>query len=418
MSVIKSATYTPPTWVARAHGPVLPQWIWQYRNNLKTLEELRCAFEHIKKDDDPYKVLVNLREKGQLDFTPFSFTTGPEDPYITPWFEANHDVQFHPKREVKPSQGGSWNSLTGSQDGPYLTSWFKAYPDAKRRPKFDILHPKNDFLEAQRYNVTHWVTMKQPGRDERLGDALVSELFSHIINSTIKGPEPEEYENVTIKSKQVKKTLQKLPIKLLSLIEKDNTYPQGCQPIGATEVGGCYKACHRIAFIQQTELADARGPSIAELSYLVAIMQDASLMQNKVYKKLSSRRFRPRRSSYFHHTSPVLMISVYPGGYVRIISAYMDSRLQVQFTELKKVIKSNFDTVLMGILRWAKPKCKGITAQLPHMLPIEEAEEEADESDASNVSSIFDMAERDQGGFESDSDWESLDGSEDQSEKG
>ncbi|KAJ5714924.1 uncharacterized protein N7483_012105 [Penicillium malachiteum] len=333
MPVIQFATYTPPTWLARAHGPCLPQWIWQYRNNLNTLEETRRAFEHIKKDDDSYKLLVNLREKGLLDFTPFSFTEGPKDSYITHWFEANDDVQFHPKRDVKRSQANSWNSYdsncsyTGPEEDPYVTSWFKAYPDVRQRPKFDILHPKNDLFEAFNYNFKYWAMMRQPERDERLGDALVSELFSHIISSTIKGPEPDKYLNITYVSlcghnstynpntsfslnSKIKKTLQKLPIKLLSLVEKDNTLPPGCQPIGSTEAAGSYKACHRIAFIQQTELPDARGPSIAELSYLIAIMQDSFLMQNKLYKKLATKKFRPRRSDYFHHTSPVSSLNL------------------------------------------------------------------------------------------------------------
>ncbi|KAJ5718180.1 hypothetical protein N7488_003826 [Penicillium malachiteum] len=412
MSVITSTPYTPPTWLARAHGPVLPQWVWQYRENQNTLEKMSRAFEHIKKDDDPYKFLLDLRKKGKLDFTPFSFTEGPVDQYITPWFEANDDVEFHPKRDVRPPESDSWTSFDshGSyEEDPYVTSWFKAYPDVNRRPKFDVLQPKNNFFEAHKYNMTHWVTMNQPERDERLGDALASELFSHIISSTTKGPEPEEYQSITLKSKPIKKALEKLPIKLLSLIQKDKDYPRRCQPIGTTEVAGCYKACHRIAFIQQTELAEARGPSLAELTYLVAIMQDASIMQNKVYKKLTSKKSLPKRSSYFHHTSPVLMISVYPGGYVRIISCYMDLKLQVQFTALKKVTKPNFDEVLMEILRWAKPKCKGTTVQLPHLLPIEESEEEADdESDTTNVSSIFGKAAKDQEGDKSDSDWESL----------
>ncbi|KAJ5714923.1 uncharacterized protein N7483_012104 [Penicillium malachiteum] len=112
------------------------------------------------------------------------------------------------------------------------------------------------------------------------------------------------------------------------------------------------------------------------------------------------------------------MISVYAGGHVRIISGYMDSKLQIQMTELQKVMRDNFDSTLMDILRWAKPKCKGVTTQLPHMLPIEEAEEEADESDTTNVSSIFDTAGKDQGGYESDSDWESLCESDDEGAKG
>lgn len=69
---------------------------------------------------------------------------------------------------------------------------------------------------------------------------------------------------------------------------------------------------------------------------------------------------------------------MFPGAQARVLYAYMDGKLKLQYTELQQVTTSNFEEMIGSLLKWSLPTIDGDTTDVVTLPTIQEEDEEED----------------------------------------
>ncbi|CAI7588389.1 unnamed protein product [Penicillium manginii] len=142
---------------------------------------------------------------------------------------------------------------------------------------------------------------------------------------------------------------------------------------------------HRMALLQMSAHADPDKPTATELQVLLRLMKDGD-WERRVRWQLDNKKVTMHKKT--HHVVPVLLVTTFLGGQVRVVWGYFDQKLKVQYTELRQFTSSNLGKSLDDLMMWALPVVPEYTTHFLPMPSIAETDEVADSMDSDDEPAV------------------------------
>ncbi|KAJ5403224.1 hypothetical protein N7509_003095 [Penicillium cosmopolitanum] len=214
---------------------------------------------------------------------------------------------------------------------PSVTPYFGRRDHLGLLEKPTLMKTRSRFLHAEKDRDSE--------KDLKLLQALAHEidiqLGRHYRELEVQNAAPYEWEDILNSSRDGKL--------------KFNNTQSCCRVRRAVEVVE-ERRNHRMALLQMNAHANPDKPTVTELQVLLQFMKDGD-WERRVWWRLNDKNVSMHNKT--HHVVPVLLVTTFLGGQVRVIWGYFDQKLKVQYTELQQFTSSNLGKSLDDLMMWA-----------------------------------------------------------------